>query len=1598
MNVMELRMNWTRMAYCFFRHILFLLLVWALPREASAAITDQQVKDYVKNTWAITDLTDDVLSEALDTSYSGIPFKSWIKFFIVAPNIVGSLQKGDYQQAGKAAAQYAGDKSIDFLLEQSGLSGVSAVASLATWPIEQGLINFQQTVSQTSFKKQINLYFEARQYNSAADIRNLNPGDVLDAAGNPVSKSDDGWLFRYLSYLYGSVPGWTPDQFYAYAEVLWQAQLMANSVAGNEREITGQFCLNATAQTPTIVTDLQDIQIFEGQTATFSVTANGTKPLHYDWYVNGQRYTGDTNTFDATIAGSYQVQVYNDFGRITSRTATLEITPLAGVSFTAPSAGGIVSGLIQVAANAPTAAKVEFYLDGVRRLTDQTAPFSWSWDTTAVADGSHQLVAKAYAADGSLIGTTTSRSVTVSNSISLPGGGTDNNTSANATPINLGDSVQAYIATPSDVDWFKVTVTTSGQLNVNLTVPAGLDYDLELYGPDGLWKGGSYNAAGVAESISCPATVAGTYYFRVYGYPIGNGSFSTTEAYTLQTGFTSGDITIGSQPQAASVPWGAAATFSVSASNDTGSTMTYQWMLNGVDISGATSSTYTTLQTDLGNDGDLYSVRITTNYGTVTTSTARLTVTNPDSIYWTGAVSNDWSNPGNWDLGRVPNGSDVIRISGGSVIATSGSGRLAGTIVISSGSVLTWASGTIAGNVTITSGATLNIFGTSIKTLGDGAVINNSGTVTVTGTGTIFCCNSTINNQAGGVFDFKTNVAMNHYAGHWYYQYPYPGSYIYSPSVFNNQGILRKSAGAGATRFIGSNSWWTLNNTGTIQVQSGTLQIENSGGSGGFNNNGLASIASGAGMVLASGGTNSGTFDVANGGLLTLNNGVFTFNEGSSFTGAGSTQVNSTITLNGQLNAPSLTVVNGGAINGTFTVLNTLNWTGGTMGGKMTVATGAALNIFGTDTKTLGDGAVINNSGTVTVTGTGPVFCCNSTINNQMGGVFDFQVDMAMDHYAGHWYYQYPYPGSYIYSPSVFNNQGILRKSAGAGATRFIGSNSWWTLNNTGTIQVQSGTLQIENSGGSGGFNNNGLASIASGAGMVLASGGTNSGTFDVANGGLLTLNNGVFTFNEGSSFTGAGSTQVNSTITLNGQLNAPSLTVVNGGAINGTFTVLNTLNWTGGTMGGKMTVASGAALNIFGTDTKTLGDGAVINNSGTVTVTGTGTGPVFCCNSTINNQVGGVFDFQVDMVMDHYAGHWNGGSNGYYLSVFNNAGLFRKSGGTGTLLFKGSVDPNAIWTLNNTGNVQIITGTTQIESSWSSGGFIQTAGTTVLSGASLSISPALCLDGGILEGTGTMIGSVNNTGGIFKPGTPAGTLAITGNYTQSASGVLYLEIGGTATGTPYNPLIVNGQASLSGTVQVNCINGGQPSVGQRFTPVSFGARGGGGVMLDLPALANDVALSGTFTTTQLVIDVVRTAYGNWKVSKFGVNADVPEIGGPLADVNRNGVPNLLKYAFGMEPLARDDRGKMPRMSQATGTDGNNYLAIQFRRLTGSSGDLQYRVLESTNLVNWTAVDTDTYQIGLPVSNDDGTETVTVRGTLPTNSHAKAFLKVEVQH
>jgi len=205
---------------------------------------------------------------------------------------------------------------------------------------------------------------------------------------------------------------------------------------------------------------------------------------------------------DDNYAGDPTLTYFDDVSVTTSTPDTTAPT----TSITAPANGATVSGTTTVSASASDnvgVTKVEFYLDGALKSTDTTSPYSWSWDTTSAANGSHTLVSKAYDAAGN-VGTSATITVTVSNvaASQLLGNPGFENGSTNTAP------------------W----TTTSGVVDSSTSEPAH----------SGTWKAwmcgyGSAHTDSVVQTVAIPSTV--TTATLAFWLHIDTAETTTTTAY-----------------------------------------------------------------------------------------------------------------------------------------------------------------------------------------------------------------------------------------------------------------------------------------------------------------------------------------------------------------------------------------------------------------------------------------------------------------------------------------------------------------------------------------------------------------------------------------------------------------------------------------------------------------------------------------------------------------------------------------------------------------------------------------------------------------------------------------------------------------------------------------------------------------------------------------------------------------------------------------------------------------------------------------------------------------------------------------------------------
>jgi hypothetical protein len=536
---------------------------------------------------------------------------------------------------------------------------------------------------------------------------------------------------------------------------------------------------------------------------------------------------------------------------------------------------------------------------------------------------------------------------------------------------------------------------------------------------------------------------------------------------------------------------------------------------------------------------------------------------------------------------------------------------------------------------------------------------------------------------------------------------------------------------------------------------------------------------------------------VLGGGALTLLghstlNGAFTFN-------------NAFLTQRGELD-----------LDGSFT------WTAGTLAGHgQTIANGNVTLSTGTKSMVA---QTLETAVSATWTGGSLLLSSNATWNNLSTSTIDIRFDATL-------------------SGGTLDNAGALLKSAGAGTTSLTAR-----LVNSGYLEVSSGTL-------------------------ALGGGGVSTGAMVVDAGATLNFTNGTDTLTASSTLGGAGAAGfTGANVTLAGSFAVSGTTTVSAGTVNfdggatlndltlsggtlggaGDHVVGGMLTWTGGTLTGGGTTFANGGMMISGSNGKVLNDHALVNAGAAVWI---GTGSVnFFASASFDNSATGTFDIQTD------------GTFGGLGAVLTNEGTLGKSAGTGTTTVNGDLVTTGVlqvasgtWVLGgdleNHGEVDVASANTlQVN-----GFFAQVEGTINL-GGTLTLTGTgnlLDLEGGILNGSGTINASVVNAA-VVNPGGDgsAGVLTINGSFTQTSSGVVSIDLGGTTAGTEYDQLIVHGAVSLDGTLRVQLINGYDPALNDAFQVMTWTSRSGDFANRSFPTLGGGLALVENLENTDLRLEI----------------------------------------------------------------------------------------------------------------------------------------------
>lgn len=543
--------------------------------------------------------------------------------------------------------------------------------------------------------------------------------------------------------------------------------------------------------------------------------------------------------------------------------------------------------------------------------------------------------------------------------------------------------------------------------------------------------------------------------------------------------------------------------------------------------------------------------------------------------------------------------------------------------------------------------------------------------------------------------------------------------YFGGPALtLNNAGTLNFPTGF--FLFIGDDS--TLNNlaTGVIDFQSDAYI-----GYGSTNN-----ILNNAGLIKKSIGVNS-TIEMTmiNTGTISVESGTLTL----------STQEK---TLSGgiyNVAAGSVLSVTAGNINMSGTLTGQLDgeMKCGSYGGNITVVDAATLDFDGAgfdwyQGNLIGDGVLTNmgifNFASNAIRGIDGA----TTFENQ--GIINFTVGCYLRIGENATFYNTP-SGIIDFQTDavidygangshIFNNAGLIKKTAGSASAISV------KMINTGTISVQTGTLVL-----------NYEEKILDG------------GTYNVTSGGLLTVD----------------PITISMSGTLTGQVDGEMRCVSYGGSMTivdaATLDISgNGFNWNDGVLNGNGVLTNAGVLNFSSNANRYMVGTTILENVGTINFT-VGCNLRVSDDTVINNSASGVIDFQVDTYIE---AEQNG--------IINNAGLIKKTGGTGVT----NIRPET----NNSGIIDIMSG----ELEFANGKNFTNMENGKIMGTAIIDVPELA--------------NFTNDG-IFSPGGYPGTLTVQGDFKSSTTSQLQIEIYGPTQGTEFDLLAIQGNAIMDGDIAV---------------------------------------------------------------------------------------------------------------------------------------------------------------------------------------------------
>ena len=346
---------------------------------------------------------------------------------------------------------------------------------------------------------------------------------------------------------------------------------------------------------PSVTTGPSDQTVNEGETATFSVVAAGAAPLNYQWSKNGAAVAGGISSSYTTPAttssdegAQFAVLISNKAGSAASNLAYLHVRRRPWIT-TQPANQTVTAGqsaTFSVVAAGP-------------------APLNYQWNK-----------------NGTAISGATSSSYTTPTTIF------DNGAQFTVVISNAAGSVTSNAATLTVTASAVAPTITAQPVNQAVTVGQAATFSVVAAGTVPLsyqWQKNGGNITGATSSSYTTPSTTTSDSGSIFAVLVSNSAgTATSSAATLTVNSAPVAPTITTQPANQTVTAGQTATFSVVASGT--APLSYQWQKNGGNISGATSSTYTTPSTTTSDSGSTFAVVVSNTAGTATSNVATLTV------------------------------------------------------------------------------------------------------------------------------------------------------------------------------------------------------------------------------------------------------------------------------------------------------------------------------------------------------------------------------------------------------------------------------------------------------------------------------------------------------------------------------------------------------------------------------------------------------------------------------------------------------------------------------------------------------------------------------------------------------------------------------------------------------------------------------------------------------------------------------------------------------------------------------------------------------------------------------------------------------------